>query len=138
MSLPSSPSPSVSPHSSVHLLFPTLSSFIPKIKYKVLMIYSRAPSEFLCKMQFRNNLPDIPFDPKLLALPHDSLRYTKCIIGSSLESSSKHSIFTEPDLGIPIHLIDTNIYKVYLFTFNNPTSIVLHRLLPSFLYLDPH
>jgi len=72
----------------------------------------KMPSEFVCKMQFRNNLPDIPFDPKLLALPIDPMRYTKCIIGSSLENSYKHSIFTEPDLGVPINLIDTNIYKL--------------------------
>src|SRR5271163_2241105 len=78
----------------------------------IYLLYFRAPLEFLCKMQFRNNLPDIPFDPKLLVLPQDSMRYTKCIIGSSLENSYKYSIFTEPDLGIPINLIDTNIYKV--------------------------
>lgn len=72
----------------------------------------KAPSEFMCRMQFRNNLPDIPFDPKLLVVPQDSMRYTKCIVGSSLENNYKHSIFTEPDLGIPINLIDTSIYKM--------------------------
>lgn len=72
----------------------------------------RNKTDFICKMQFRNKLPDIPFDPKLLVLPLDPARHTKCIIGSSLENSYKHTLFTEPDLGIPINLIDANMYKI--------------------------
>lgn len=63
-------------------------------------------------MQFRNKLPDIPFDPKLLVLQLDTNRYTKCINASSLETSYKHTLFTEQDLGIPINLIDANLYKI--------------------------
>jgi RNA polymerase II-associated factor 1 len=78
----------------------------------VLTFLFRNKTDFLCKMQFRNKLPDIPFDPKLLVLPLDPARHTKCIIGSSLENSYKHTLFTEPDLGIPINLIDANMYKI--------------------------
>jgi hypothetical protein len=68
-------------------------------------------SEFISKLQFRNTLPDIPFDPKLLILPFDNSRYVR-YNPTSLEKHHKHVLFNEPDLGIPINVIDPDIYKV--------------------------
>ncbi len=62
-------------------------------------------------MKFFNTLPEIPFDPKLLALPLDPLRYVR-YKPTSLEASFQHPLHTEPDLGIPIDLIDHNTYKI--------------------------
>ena len=67
-------------------------------------------SEFLCKVKYYNNLPDIPLEPKLLQYPFDPLRFVK-YSSTSLEKNYKHVIHTEPDVGITIDLIDTSVYK---------------------------
>eukprot|EP01112_Ceratiomyxa_fruticulosa_P002777 TRINITY_DN12_c0_g1_i1.p1 TRINITY_DN12_c0_g1~~TRINITY_DN12_c0_g1_i1.p1 ORF type:complete len:447 (+),score=115.63 TRINITY_DN12_c0_g1_i1:370-1710(+) len=68
-------------------------------------------SEFLCSLQFRNTLPDIPFEPKLLTLPLDPSRFVKFSTHNTLERVYKQQIWPEPDLGIPISLIDPAMYK---------------------------
>ena len=39
--------------------------------------------DLLCSVKYKNNLPDIPFDPKFLPYPFDSQRYI-CAIYSKL------------------------------------------------------
>lgn len=65
----------------------------------------------MCKLQFRNTLPDVPFDPKLLVLPLDNMRYIK-YSATFLEQNYKFPLFTEPDLGISVNLIDPEAYRV--------------------------
>lgn len=67
------------------------------------------PEDFLCNVRHANNLPDVPFDPKLLAYPFESDRFTR-YKGTSLESATNLGIRTEPDLGIHVDLLDPYAY----------------------------
>jgi len=84
---------------------------------------SKTASEFLCKPKYLNTLPDLPFDPKLLSYPFDPLRFIKYTT-TSLERTYKHILHTEPDLGIPIDLIDPSSYKIV----KRPETRPLHPL----------
>ncbi|KAL3735912.1 hypothetical protein ACJRO7_024954 [Eucalyptus globulus] len=74
----------------------------------------KKPTTFLCKLKFRNELPDPSAQPKLMAFKKDKDRFAKYTI-TSLEKSWKPELHVEPDLGIPLDLLDLNIY--------NPPSI---------------
>ncbi|EAL72056.1 RNA polymerase II-associated factor 1 [Dictyostelium discoideum AX4] len=67
-------------------------------------------SEFQCKLKFQNSLPEIPFEPKFLKLSSDFQRFTQYKT-TSLERQYKHPLLTEPQLGIPIDLIDPSVYN---------------------------
>eukprot|EP00771_Trimastix_marina_P001843 gnl/Trimastix_PCT/2948.p1 GENE.gnl/Trimastix_PCT/2948~~gnl/Trimastix_PCT/2948.p1 ORF type:complete len:350 (+),score=99.20 gnl/Trimastix_PCT/2948:38-1087(+) len=62
-------------------------------------------SGFIAKVKYRNSLPDLPFQPKLLSYPPDPNRFVD-YAPTSLERRAKHQLLTEPDLGIHIDLID--------------------------------
>ncbi|OVA15607.1 RNA polymerase II-associated [Macleaya cordata] len=64
--------------------------------------------------RFRNELPDPTAQPKLLSLNTNKDQYTKYTI-TSLEKMHKPKLFVEPDLGIPLDLLDISVY--------NPPSI---------------
>lgn len=64
---------------------------------------------FLAKLKYRNALPDIPFDPKLLQYPFDPLRFVR-YIPTTLEKKFKFDMRPEPDLGIHVDLIDIGRY----------------------------
>lgn len=70
----------------------------------------KKPTTFLCKLKFRNELPDPSAQPKLMALKKDKDRFTKYTI-TSLEKMYKPKLFVEPDLGIPLDLLDLSIYN---------------------------
>lgn len=70
----------------------------------------KKPSEFLCKVKYYNNLPDIPLEPKLLKYPFDPSRLYK-YAATTLEKNNKHVIHTQVDLGIPIDLIENSVYR---------------------------
>ncbi|XP_077245490.1 protein PAF1 homolog [Tasmannia lanceolata] len=70
----------------------------------------KKPTTFLCKLKFRNELPDPTAQPKLLSLNTDKDRYTKYTI-TSLEKMHKPKLFVEPDLGIPLDLLDISVYN---------------------------
>eukprot|EP00258_Populus_trichocarpa_P027445 XP_024443464.1 protein PAF1 homolog [Populus trichocarpa] len=74
----------------------------------------KKPTTFLCKLKFRNELPDLSAQPKLMPLKRDKDRYTKYTI-TSLEKMYKPQLYVEPDLGIPLDLLDLSVY--------NPPSI---------------
>ncbi|KAN0034266.1 hypothetical protein ACTFIV_000759 [Dictyostelium citrinum] len=67
-------------------------------------------SEFQCKLKFQNSLPEIPFEPKFLKLSSDFQKFTQYKT-TSLERQYKHPLLTEPQLGIPIDLIDPSVYN---------------------------
>lgn len=70
----------------------------------------KKPTTFLCKMKFRNELPDPTSQPKLLAMNTDKDRYTRYTI-TSLEKMHKPKLYVEPDLGIPLDLLDISVYN---------------------------
>eukprot|EP01118_Nematostelium_gracile_P013254 TRINITY_DN4987_c0_g4_i1.p1 TRINITY_DN4987_c0_g4~~TRINITY_DN4987_c0_g4_i1.p1 ORF type:complete len:362 (-),score=114.00 TRINITY_DN4987_c0_g4_i1:66-1151(-) len=72
---------------------------------------SSAKNEFICKIRYSNALPDIPFDPKFLTYPFNKNRFVKYST-TSLEKNFKSVLHTEPDMGIPIDIIDPNAYKI--------------------------
>ncbi|KAK9131439.1 hypothetical protein Sjap_011926 [Stephania japonica] len=74
----------------------------------------KKPTTFLCKLKFRNELPDPTAQPKLLSMNSNKDQYTKYTI-NSLEKLHKPKLFVEPDLGIPLDLLDISVY--------NPPSI---------------
>ncbi|KAL6002332.1 hypothetical protein ACLOJK_034263 [Asimina triloba] len=70
----------------------------------------KKPTTFLCKLKFRNELPDPSSQPKLLAISTDKDRYSRYTI-TSLEKMHKPQLFVERDLGIPLDLLDLSIYN---------------------------
>ena len=71
---------------------------------------SKGPqSKFINTLHYSNDLPPVPFPPKFLRYPFDPLRYVK-YTPTSLEKEYEFPLLTEPDLGIPINLIDPNAY----------------------------
>eukprot|EP00249_Psilotum_nudum_P017768 c26480_g1_i2 orf=617-3121(-) len=70
----------------------------------------KRPSTFLCKIRFRNELPDPLAQPKLLHGTIEKDQYTKYMV-TSLENSYKHRLLVEPDLGIPLDLLDITVYN---------------------------
>ncbi|XP_065866653.1 protein PAF1 homolog [Euphorbia lathyris] len=70
----------------------------------------KKPTTFLCKLKFRNELPDPSAQPKFMKLRRDEDRFTKYTI-TSLEKNYKPQLFVEPDLGIPLDLLDLSVYN---------------------------
>ncbi|KAJ1388736.1 RNA polymerase II associated factor Paf1 [Sesbania bispinosa] len=70
----------------------------------------KKPTTFLCKLKFRNELPDPTAQPKLMAFKKDKDQYAKYTI-TSLEKMYKPKLFVEPDLGIPLDLLDLSVYN---------------------------
>ncbi|WJX91963.1 hypothetical protein P8452_73674 [Trifolium repens] len=70
----------------------------------------KKPTTFLCKLRFRNELPDPTAQPKLMAFKKDKDQYAKYTI-TSLEKMYKPKLFVEPDLGIPLDLLDLSVYN---------------------------
>ncbi|XP_061358373.1 protein PAF1 homolog isoform X2 [Gastrolobium bilobum] len=70
----------------------------------------KKPTTFLCKLKFRNELPDPSAQPKLMAFKKDKDQYAKYTI-TSLEKLYKPKLFVEPDLGIPLDLLDLSVYN---------------------------
>ncbi|PON54355.1 RNA polymerase II associated factor Paf [Parasponia andersonii] len=70
----------------------------------------KKPTTFLCKLKFRNELPDPSAQPKLMSMKRDKDQYSKYTI-TSLEKMYKPKLFVEPDLGIPLDLLDLSVYN---------------------------
>ncbi|GLU22299.1 hypothetical protein SLE2022_383870 [Rubroshorea leprosula] len=68
------------------------------------------PTAFLCKLKFRNELPDPSAQPKPMAWQKDTDQFTKYTI-TSLEKLYKPQVFVEPDLGISLDLLDLSVYN---------------------------
>eukprot|EP00743_Colponemidia_sp_Colp-15_P003713 GILK01004006.1.p1 GENE.GILK01004006.1~~GILK01004006.1.p1 ORF type:complete len:479 (-),score=92.08 GILK01004006.1:170-1498(-) len=71
----------------------------------------RRTSEFVAPMKFRNVLPPIPSDPKLLTYPFDPMRFVRYQT-SSLEAAWKPILLSEHDLGVHVDLIDPQTYQI--------------------------
>eukprot|EP00873_Tetraselmis_striata_P034346 jgi/Tetstr1/454610/TSEL_041502.t2 len=66
---------------------------------------------FICNIKFRNNLPEIPADPRLLVSGTDAQQLSEFCL-TSMERDPKWEVLFEPDLGIPISLLDSQRYAV--------------------------
>ncbi|KAJ6851170.1 putative protein PAF1-like protein [Iris pallida] len=70
----------------------------------------KKPTTFLCKLKFRNELPDPTAQPKLLSMNTNRDQYSKYSI-TSLEKLHKPKLYPEQDLGIPLDLLDISVYN---------------------------
>ncbi|CAK4624654.1 hypothetical protein LEN26_013797 [Aphanomyces euteiches] len=68
-------------------------------------------SEFIGTLEFRNQLPDLPFDAKFIQYPHDPDRFVK-YRPTLVERDYVHEFYVEPNLGLPIDLIDPEKFEV--------------------------
>ncbi|CAA7030925.1 unnamed protein product [Microthlaspi erraticum] len=82
----------------------------------------KKPTTFICKLKFRNELPESA-QLKLMTIKPDKHQYTDYTT-TSLEKSWKPKIFVEPDLGIPLDLLDLSVY-------NNPPKSKAPPLAPE-------
>ncbi|OON13566.1 Paf1, partial [Opisthorchis viverrini] len=65
----------------------------------------------LCRLKYRNTLPELPFDPKFLAYPLEPSRFLQ-YVATSLERNYKHELLTETDVGVDVDLIDPDVFKI--------------------------
>jgi len=68
------------------------------------------PGAFLAPYSFDNTLPDVPVDPKLLALTFNKSKFVRYRYDSSVEQAHQYELHAEPDLGITIDLVDPQAY----------------------------
>ncbi|KAK1360208.1 RNA polymerase II associated factor Paf1 [Heracleum sosnowskyi] len=71
----------------------------------------KKPTTFICKMKFRDALPDPTEQRKLLSLKRDKDRLLKYRI-TDLEKLHKPQLYVESDLGIPLDLLDLRVYNL--------------------------
>ena len=62
-------------------------------------------AQFICPLRYKNELPELPFDPKLLDYPFDPEQHFR-YRPTFLEKEEKEQMLTESTLGIPFTLID--------------------------------
>eukprot|EP00300_Choanocystis_sp_HF-7_P012969 c18102_g1_i2.p1 GENE.c18102_g1_i2~~c18102_g1_i2.p1 ORF type:complete len:488 (+),score=129.88 c18102_g1_i2:24-1487(+) len=67
-------------------------------------------NKFLINFKFTTSLPELPVDAKLLRYPHKSSRFTNYFT-STLETVLPKQLHTEPDMGIPLDLINPRAYE---------------------------
>ncbi|EFA79101.1 RNA polymerase II-associated factor 1 [Heterostelium album PN500] len=72
---------------------------------------SSSGSDYACQLRLSNKLADTPFDPKFLVIPSDFNKFVHYKT-TSLEKNYKYPLLTEPNLGIPIELIDPEVYNI--------------------------
>jgi len=68
-------------------------------------------SGFVCPLKFYNDLPDLPFDAKLLEYSLTQDRFIK-YRATSLEKNFKNVLHTNIELDFPIDLVDPTIYEI--------------------------
>lgn len=69
----------------------------------------RRQTPFMCKLTFKNNLPEIPSDPKLLVAQPQPDKLAAFEI-TSLETEPKKDLLFPTDLGIPLSVFDLDRY----------------------------
>lgn len=68
-------------------------------------------TNFLCRVQFRNDLPQVPIEPKLLAVPTSWQRFIQYRT-HSLDVDRTHQLDLEPDQAIPLDMLEAPQYAV--------------------------
>ena len=67
--------------------------------------------QFVAPYNFSNALPDVPCDPKLLTVSFNKEAFVRYRYDSAAEAAHKYELLAEPDLGIPIDLVDPHAYE---------------------------
>ncbi|KAL4519355.1 hypothetical protein Ndes2526B_g00452 [Nannochloris sp. 'desiccata'] len=73
----------------------------------------KSGTPFVCNVRFRNDLPEISCDPKML-LPPLNTQDLAAFQLTSLEKEMKRDVLFPPDLGIPINALDIERYSIPL------------------------
>ncbi|OQR94771.1 RNA polymerase II-associated factor 1 [Achlya hypogyna] len=81
-------------------------------------------SEFLGTLEFRNTLPDVPFDAKFLSYPADPQRFVK-YKPNQVEKDFVWEFFPERNLGLNVDLIDPEKYEVPVDPQMDPEDLAL-------------
>ena len=68
-------------------------------------------ARFLCQVRFKNDLPEIPCDPKML-LPPLNPRALAAFSLTSMEKEMKRDMVFPQDIGIPINALDIERYSL--------------------------
>jgi len=76
-------------------------------------------SNFLCELKHWSALPDVPLNAKFVKMMLEPKRFS-AYRPTSIENNYKPIMHTEPDLGVPIDMIDP---KMYLAPKNPPPSL---------------
>lgn len=66
---------------------------------------------FKCAVKFRNDLPDVPVDPKILVPPLHPEQLSAFHL-TTLEREMRQELHTLPGLGIPVTVLNTHNYRV--------------------------
>lgn len=66
---------------------------------------------FKCAVKFRNDLPDVPVDPKILVPPLHPEQLAAFQL-TALEREMRQELHTMPGLGIPVTVLNTHNYRV--------------------------
>ena len=61
---------------------------------------------FQCTIQFRNDLPPVPVEPKLLPVPTSWARFVSYDACLSLDAERQHDLLLEPELSIPLDVLE--------------------------------
>jgi hypothetical protein len=61
---------------------------------------------FQCTIQFRNDLPPVPVEPKLLPVPTSWARFVAYDACLSLDAERQHDLLLEPELSIPLDVLE--------------------------------
>ncbi|XP_047310328.1 protein PAF1 homolog [Impatiens glandulifera] len=70
----------------------------------------KKPTTFICRLKFRNELPEPSAQLKRMSVRRDKDRFTKYSI-TSLEKMHKPQLYAETDLGIPLDLLDLSVFN---------------------------
>uniref|UniRef100_A0A7S3QWG7 RNA polymerase II-associated factor 1 homolog n=1 Tax=Dunaliella tertiolecta TaxID=3047 RepID=A0A7S3QWG7_DUNTE len=84
-----------------------------KQKQQALEQRLRRETPFLATIRFKNDLPEIPGDPKLLVTQPPPEKLASYSL-TTLEKDTKRDLILPSDLGIPISLLDVERYQVPL------------------------
>ncbi|CAK0773094.1 hypothetical protein CVIRNUC_004029 [Coccomyxa viridis] len=71
----------------------------------------RRDTPFLCPVKFRNSLPEVPCDPKMLITPLDTEGISKFQL-TTLEKEMRHDLLLDSGSGIQISMLDIDRYIV--------------------------
>jgi hypothetical protein len=66
------------------------------------LFFRKFGSEFLCRVRYRNNLPPLPFAPKLIAMPSVAQRHVKYESTSLIENTQYPLLIDDEEMGMPI------------------------------------
>jgi len=71
----------------------------------------RSRTGFICRLRFQNNLPELPFNPKLVEFPFPRDRLYSYKTSQLIENTPYKMLPPDTELGIPLNLIDMKVFE---------------------------